>query len=160
MTSATNDTGATTFATPSDLEICATRTFDAPRALVFDAWTKPEHVPNWMTGPDGWSMPVCEIDLRVGGTWRFVWRRDDGGDMEMHGVYREIAPPERLVATENWGGDWPETVNTLMLAEEAGRTVVTQTTLFPSMEARDAALETGFRSGMTLSFNRLAAYLA
>jgi len=160
MTSTTSDTGATAFATPSDLEISATRSFDAPRALVFDAWTKPEHVPNWMTGPDGWSMPVCEIDLRVGGAWRFVWRREDGSEMEMHGVYREIAPPERLVSTENWGGDWPETVNTLVLSEDDGRTTVTQTTLFPSQEARDAALETGIRTGMTLSFNRLAAYLA
>jgi uncharacterized protein YndB with AHSA1/START domain len=105
-------------------------------------------------------MPVCEIDLRPGGRWRMVWRREDGSEMDMGGEYREVSPPERLVNTEAWGGDWPETVNTLMLAEEAGRTVVTQTTLFPSMEARDAALETGFRSGMTLSFNRLAAYLA
>jgi uncharacterized protein YndB with AHSA1/START domain len=157
---ATSDAAATTFATPSDLEISATRVFDAPRALIFDAWTNPEHVPNWMTGPDGWSMPVCEIDLRVGGAWRFVWRLEDGSEMEMNGVYREIAPPERLVATESWGGDWPETVNTLVLSEEGGRTTVTQTTLFPSKEARDAALETGIKTGMTLSFNRLAAYLA
>ena len=151
---------ATIFTTPSDLEIRATRVFVAPRELIFDAWTNPEHLPHWMTGPDGWSMPVCEIDLRVGGAWHFVWRRDDGSEMEMNGVYREITPPERLVATESWGGDWPETVNTLVLTEEAGRTTVTQTTLFPSLEARDAALETGIKTGMTLSFNRLAAYLA
>jgi uncharacterized protein YndB with AHSA1/START domain len=160
MTSATSDTGATTFATPSDLEFSATRVFAAPRALVFDAWTKPEHLPRWMTGPDGWSMPVCEVDLRVGGAWRFAWRREDGGEMEIHGVYREIVPPERLVTTESWGGDWPETVNTIVLTEQDGRTTVTQTTVFPSTEARDAALETGMRSGMTLSFDRLAAYLA
>lgn len=159
MTTA-SDAGTTTFATPSDLEVSATRVFDAPRELIFDAWTNPEHLPNWMTGPEGWSMPVCEIDLRVGGAWRFVWRRDDGSEMAMHGVYREIAPPARLVATENWGGDWPETVNTLVLTEEGGRTTVTQTTLFPSIETRDAALETGIKTGMTLSFNRLAAYLA
>jgi uncharacterized protein YndB with AHSA1/START domain len=150
---ATSEAGATTFTTPSDLEIRATRVFDAPRELIFDAWTKPEHLPNWMTGPDGWSMPVCEVDLRVGGAWRFVWRRDDGGEME-------ITPPERLVATESWGGDWPETVNTLVLTEEAGRTTVTQTTLFPSVETRDAALESGMKNGMNLSFTRLAAYLA
>ena len=151
---------ATIFTTPSDLEIRATRVFVAPRELIFDAWTNPEHLPHWMTGPDGWSMPVCEIDLRVGGAWHFAWRREDGSEMDMHGVYREITPPERLVSTENWGGDWPETVNTLELTEEAGRTTVTQTTLFPSLEARDAALETGIKTGMTLSFNRLAAYLA
>ena len=102
MTTA-DKTGATTFATPSDLEIEVTRVVDAPRELVFDAWTKPEHITHWMLGPDGWTMPVCEIDLRVGGAWHFVWRRADGGEMEMRGEYREVAPPERLVSTETLG---------------------------------------------------------
>jgi uncharacterized protein YndB with AHSA1/START domain len=95
--------GATTFTTPSDREIAATRAFNAPRKLIFDAYTKPEHVPHWMLGPDGWSMPVCEIDLRRGGGWHFVWRQLDGTEMEMRGVYKEITPPERLVSTESWG---------------------------------------------------------
>ena len=150
----------TTFTTPSDRELAMTRVFDAPRALVWDAWTSPEHVPHWLLGPEGWTMPVCEIDLRPGGAWHFVWRRSDGSEMEMHGVYREVEPPGRLVSTESWGGDWPETVNTLVLAEQDGRTTITMTILYPSKDARDAALETGMKDGVTLSFDRLAGYLA
>lgn len=150
---------ATTFTTPSDREIVMTRVVDAPRRLVWDAWTKPEHLPHWMTGPEGWTMPVCEIDLRPGGAWHFVWRRDDGTEMGMRGVYREITPPERLVCTESWGGDWPETINTLVLSEEAGRTTISQTVLYPSKEARDAALQTGMKDGASTSFDRLAEYL-
>ena len=155
----TNEIGATTFTTPSELEIVMTRVVDAPLALVFEAWTSPEHLPNWMTGPEGWTMPVCEVDLRPGGAWRFVWRRDDGSEMEMSGLYREIAPPERLVSTESWGGDWPETVNTVVLTEENGRTTITQTVTYPSLEARDAALQTGMKEGVSISFDRLADYL-
>jgi uncharacterized protein YndB with AHSA1/START domain len=155
----TSKAHATTFATPSDREIVITRVVDAPRSLVFDAWTKPEHVPNWMLGPQDWTMPVCEIDLRPGGAWHFVWRRGDGTEMEMHGEYREVSPPERLVSTESWGGDWPETLNTVELSEEDGKTTITCTVLYPSKEARDAALETGMKEGMSGSYDRLAAYL-
>jgi uncharacterized protein YndB with AHSA1/START domain len=91
--------GVTTFTTPSDREVVMARVFDAPRRLVFDAWTSPEHLPHWMLGPSGWTMPVCEIDLRPGGAYRYVWRRSDGTEMGMGGVYKEIAPPERLIAT-------------------------------------------------------------
>ena len=84
-----------------------THVVDAPRALVFEAHTSPEHVPHWLTGPEGWTMPVCEIDLRPGGEWHFVWRRDDGSEMDMRGEYREVEPPARLVNTESWGADWP-----------------------------------------------------
>jgi uncharacterized protein YndB with AHSA1/START domain len=159
----TNKGGATkyttTFTTPSDREIVATRIFDAPRRLVFAAWTNPEHLPHWMLGPEGWAMPVCKIDLRPGGAWHFAWRKSDGTEMEMRGVYREVTPPERLVSTESWGGDWPETLNTLLLTEENGRTTMTNTVLYPSKAARDAALKTGMREGMTMSFDRLAEYL-
>ncbi len=72
---------------------------------MWDAWTIPEHVTQWMLGPDGWSMPVCEIDLRVGGAWHYVWRKSDGEEMGMRGEYREITPPERLVQTESWGAN-------------------------------------------------------
>ena len=157
--STTNKVGSTQFTTPSDREIVMARAFDAPRELVFDAWTKPEHVQHWMTGPDGWTMPVCEIDLRPGGTWRFVWRRADGGEMEMTGVYKEIVRPERVVNTEAWGGDWPETLNTLVISEENGKTTSTSTILYPSKEARDAALQTGMKEGASVSFDRLAEYL-
>lgn len=158
MATASN-ANATTFTTPSDREIAVTRVFDAPRRLVFEAHTKPEHLKNWMLGPDGWTMPVCEIDLRPGGMWHFVWRRADGSEMEMRGVYREVVPPEKLVSTESWGGDWPETTNTLTLSEQDGKTTLTITILYPSKEARDAVLNTGMKDGMNQSFERLAEYL-
>lgn len=149
----------TTFTTPTDRGIVATRVFDAPRRLVWDAWTSPKHVPHWMLGPEGWSMPVCEIDLRPGGAWRFVWRMSDGAAMEMRGAYREIVPPERLVSTESWGGDWPETLNTLVLTEEDGKTTTVCTVLYPSKEARDKALGTGMKEGWSQSYDRLEKYL-
>ena len=149
----------TTLTTPSDREVVITRVVDAPRRLVFEAYTNPEHVAHWMLGPQGWSMPVCEIDLRVGGAWHFVWRRADGSEMAMRGVYQEIVPPERLVSTEAWGGDWPETLNTLALSEEDGKTTITSRVLYPSKEARDAALKTGMKDGVSLSFDRLAEHL-
>ena len=156
---ATSKVGRTMFATPSDREIVIMRVLDAPRGLVFDAWTSPEHLPHWLLGPEGWTMPVCEIDLRPGGTWHFGWRSADHGEMEMRGVYREIVPPERLVTTESWGGDWPETLNTLVFSEEDGRTTVTCTVLYPSKEARDAVLAVGMKEGVSLSYDRLAEYL-
>lgn len=151
--------GATTYTTPSDREFAMTRVFDAPRRLVWDAWTNPEHVPHWMLGPEGWTMPVCEIDLRPGGAWHYVWRRADGTRMEMRGAYLEVKPPERLVSTENWGGDWPETTNTLVLSEKDGKTTMTMTVLYPSKEARDAAMKTGMTDGADTSFDRLAEHL-
>jgi uncharacterized protein YndB with AHSA1/START domain len=147
--------GVTTYATPSDREIVITRVVEAPRRLVFDVWTSPEHVPHFLLGPEGWTMPVCEIDLRVGGAWRYVWRKDDGAEMAMSGIYREVVPPERVVSTERWGPEWPETVNTLQLTEAAGRTTITITVLYPSKEARDMALQTGMKEGMDMGFTRL-----
>ena len=160
MTTMNSEQASTmTVTTPTDREIVVTRAFDAPRRLVFEAWTDPRHVPHWMLGPEGWTMPVCEIDLRPGGAWRFVWRRNDGSEMEMTGVYQEVVPHERLVATERWGGDWPETINTLLLSEEGGRTMMTNRILYPSTEARDAALQTGMSDGMSQSFDRLGEYV-
>ena len=156
---AASNVANTTFTTPSDREFVTTRVFDAPRRLVWDAWTNPKHVPNWLLGPSGWTMPICEIDLRPGGAWRFVWRRSDGTEMEMRGSYREVNPPERLVNTERWGGPWPETINTLVLTEAGDRTLMTLTVLYPSKEARDAATETGMKGGMIESFDRLDEYL-
>ena len=150
---------ATTFTAPSDRELVMTRVFDAPRWLVFEAWTNLAHLSHWMLGLSGWTMPVCEIDLHPGGAWHFVWRRTDGTEMGMHGEYREIAPPERDVHTESWGGDWPETLNTLIFAEKHGKTTMTATVLYPAKQARDAALTTGMKEGVSLSFDRLAEYL-
>jgi uncharacterized protein YndB with AHSA1/START domain len=92
--------GALKVTTPSDREIAMTRAFDAPRRLVFDAWTKPELLKRWLGVFGGWSMDVCEVNLKVGGSYRFVWRGPDGAKMGMGGVYREVVPGERLVATE------------------------------------------------------------
>jgi uncharacterized protein YndB with AHSA1/START domain len=150
----------TTFAAPSDREIAATRVFDAPRELIFDAWTQPGRITKWMLGPEGWTMPVCEVDLRPGGAWHFVWRSAGGKEMGMDGVYREVDAPERMVFTESWGGDWPPTLNTVVLADEDGRTRLTCTVLFVSSGARDAAFSTGMTEGMTQSLERLAAHLA
>ena len=87
--------------TPGELEIVMARDFDAPPDMIFDALTKPELVQRWLTGPDGWIMPVCEIDLKVGGAWRYVWRNEENGrEFGMHGEYREIVRPQRIVHTE------------------------------------------------------------
>jgi uncharacterized protein YndB with AHSA1/START domain len=144
-------------------EIVITRSFDAPRSLVFDAFTKPELVKQWLLGPDGWSMPVCEIDLKVGGTYRYIWRRDaDGSEMGMGGVYREIVPNERIVATEKFDQAWypGEAVGTFRVVEQGGRTTLTQTMQYESREARDAVLNSGMESGLATSYNRLADLLA
>jgi PhnB protein len=151
--------GVTTFVTPSDREFVAARVFEAPRQLVWDAHVSPKHVSQWMLGPDGWTMPVCEIDLRSGGRWHFGWRDVAGSPMEMRGEYREIAAPARLVHTEAWGDGWAETLNTTVLAEQDCRTVLTCTVLYPSKEARDRALGTGMKEGWSQSYDRLDMYL-
>lgn len=154
-----NPIGETMFTTPSDHEIVVRRTVDAPRELVFEAWTNPEHLRRWMLGPGAWTMPICEIDLRAGGAWRFGWRSDGGEQMEMGGRYQEVVRPERIVCTESWGPDWPETQNTLVLSENDGRTLIEQTIAYPFQEVRDAALETGMLEGMAAGLDRLAAFL-
>ena len=105
-------------------------------------------------------MPVCEIDLRPGGAWHFIWSRGDGSDVEMNGVYREIKSPERLVSTENWGGDFPESINTVVLADDHGKTKMSLTITYPSKEARDRVLKTGMTDGMAPTFDRLERYLS
>ena len=145
-----------------DREIVITRAFDAPRKLVFDAFTKPELVKQWLLGPDGWSMPVCEIDLKVGGKYRYVWRRDkDGTEMGMGGVYREIVAPERIVATEKFDQSWypGEALGTFVLIEQAGKTTLTETILYESREARDGVLKSGMEKGIVASYDRLASLL-
>jgi len=142
---------------PGEREIVMTRVLDAPRQLVFDAFKQ------WLLGPPGWSMPVCEIDLRVGGKYRYVWRKDsDGTEMGMGGVYHEIAVPDRLVTTERFDEAWypGEAVGTLVLVEQRGRTTVTQTMLYESREAREAVLKSGMEKGVAASYDRLAGLLA
>ena len=152
-------TGETTFTTPSEREVVAARVFEAPRELVWKAYTEPEHLRQWMGGYEGWAIAVCEVDLRPGGAYRYVWRKEDGEELTISGVHKEIDPPERLVVTESWGGDWPDALNTLVFEEEDGRTTLTVTVLYPSQEARDAALATGMTDGWSVSYDRLDDHL-
>lgn len=139
-------------------EIMMTRTFDAPRALVFEAYTKPEFVRRWLLGPDGWSMPVCEIDLRVGGRYRYLWRHADGREMGMGGVYREVAAPERIVSTEVFDQSWyeGEGLGTTVFKEHQGKTMLTTTLLYGSRATRDGVLKSPMEGGVRASFDRLA----
>jgi uncharacterized protein YndB with AHSA1/START domain len=152
------NTGTLKVTTPTEREIVLTRVFDAPRSLVFDALTKPELLTRWF-GPRGWSLVVCEVDLKVGGAWRFVLRGPDGTDMGMRGVYREIAPPERLVHTETFD-DFPgESVVTTLLVEDRGKTTLTGTVLYPSQEIRDAVIKSGMEHGAAETYDKLAELL-
>lgn len=149
--------------TRGDREIVITREFNAPRQVVFDAFTKPDLIRRWLLGPDGWSMPVCEVDLRVGGKYRYVWRKDDDGqEMGMGGVFREIDRPKRIVNTERFDEAWfpGEAVHTTEFVDNGGRTTVTQTMLYESREARDGILKSGMESGVRRSFERLEQLLA
>ena len=147
--------------TPSDRQIVLTRTFDAPRRLVFDAYTKPELLKRWLGVHGGWSLAVCEIDLRVGGAYRYVWRGPDGAEMGMGGVYREVVPPERIVSTEKFDQPWypGEAVGTVVMLERDGKTTVTTSLLYESKEARDVVLRSPMEQGVAASYDRLAEVL-
>jgi uncharacterized protein YndB with AHSA1/START domain len=159
---AMKNSGSFNITAHGDREIVVTRVFDAPRQLVFDAYTKPELVKRWLTGPDGWSMPVCEIDLRAGGKFRYVWKSDsDGHEMGMGGVYREVLKPDRIVATEVFDEAWypGEAVDTIVLVERDGKTTLTQTICYNSRETRDAVLKSPMQYGMAMSYDRLEQFL-
>ena len=145
-----------TVTTPSDQEIRMTRLFDAPRHLVFEAMTRPEHVKRWWGClGDGYSVPVCEIDLRIGGRWRFV-NRHPKGEAAFHGEYREVTPPGRVVFTEIFE-EFPdvESVVTAELTDEGGKTRLTATVRYPSIEVRDMVMSTGMSRGAGISYDRL-----
>jgi uncharacterized protein YndB with AHSA1/START domain len=143
--------------TPTDREIEFSRDFSAPRQDLFDAFTKPELVRRWLLGPPGWSMPVCEIDPRVGGAYRYVWRKKGVKDMGMGGVFREFASPTRLVATERFDDAWypGEALVTTTFAEEGNMTRVRITVLYESQDARDIVRQSGMEHGMAAGYNRL-----
>lgn len=151
--------------TPSDLEIVITRGFDAPRRLVWQAMTRPDMIRRWLFLPPGWTMTRCDEDVRVGGVYRWEWAGPDGRPaMAMGGVYREVVPHERLVRTEKFEfGCQPqagEQVGTLEFIERGGGTLVRITVVYPSKEARDAALASGMEHGMAAGYNQLEALLA
>jgi len=147
----------TIFATPHDRELVITRTFEAPRTLVWAAFTDAKHLPNWHTGPEGFTMPVCEIDLRPGGTWRYGWRSAQGREFSATGTYREVDPPKRLVSVTNVNGE--EQTSTTTFTEENGRTTVTSSMLFASKASRDRGLPYA-KIGTEANYARLDTYLA
>ena len=147
--------------TPSDSAIQMTRLFDAPRHLVFEAMSKPEHIKQWWGRlGEGYSVPVCEVDLRVGGRWRFV-NRHPKGEAIFYGEYREIQPPGRIVFTEIFA-DFPDSVSvvTALLTEEGGKTRLTVTADYGSKEVRDIVQSTGMTRGAAISYDRLEDLLA
>ncbi len=153
-------TGSAKVTLPSDTEILITRKFDAPAELVFDVWTTPKHVRNWW----GWEtdpMTVCDIDLRVGGRYRFVAVNDEYGEVEFYGEYKEISRPHRLVATEVFA-PFPDSpaLNTLTLDEEDGVTTMTIRVEYETKEGRDATIASGMESGLQHSLDRADKVLA
>jgi uncharacterized protein YndB with AHSA1/START domain len=153
------NTGTLKVTTPTDREIVLTRVFDAARQLVWDAFTRPELLKRWF-GPRGWALVACEVDLRVGGGFRFVLRGPDGREMGMRGVYREIVPPERSVHMESFD-DYPgESQVTAVFVEQGGQTRLTATVLYPSKEVRDIVIQTGMEHGAAESYDKLAELLA
>jgi uncharacterized protein YndB with AHSA1/START domain len=149
---------ATTFSTPNDLEVVVTRTVNAPKKLVFEVHTSCKHLPNWM-GPYGWTMTECKNELRAGGAIRYTWSKPDDQGITITGVNKEVSPPDRIVSTESWGEPWPEALNTLEFQEVDGQTTIIMTIRYPSKEARDMALQTGMKDGMTVGYDRLEEYL-
>ncbi len=144
---------------PTDCEILVTRVFDMPRSLIFECHTEPELVRRWLLGPPGWTMPICDIDLRVGGGYRYVWRSEENGrEFGFRGRYRELNAPERLVHSERMDedqGEGGDAICTLVLTEEGGRTTLAYSMVFPTREIRDQALATGMTDGMAASYDRL-----
>lgn len=149
-------TRSLTITAHGDREIVMTRIFNAPRQLVFDAHTKPELVQRWLLGPDGWTMPICEIDARAGGSYRWVWKKNDV-EMGVRGTFREVTPPSRIVHTEKFDEAWypGEAVITTDFREQNGKTTMTVTMQYVSREARDAVLKSPMESGVARSYDRL-----
>jgi uncharacterized protein YndB with AHSA1/START domain len=149
---AVTSSGTATVTLPTDEQILITREFDAPKHLVYKAWTTPELVKRWWHANRG-EVTSAEIDLRVGGMWRYVSVTDDGFEVGFHGEYREIVPNERIVSTEVYEGAPPEapeegTLNTVTLTEAEGRTTLTVLVQAPNKEVRDAIIDSGMEAGM------------
>jgi uncharacterized protein YndB with AHSA1/START domain len=148
--------------TCGDREIVMTRVFDAPRTLVWNAFTTPDLLKQWLIGPPGWTMVVCDVALNVGGKYRYVWRDTGGNEMGMGGIFREIVPPERIVTTEKFDQPWypGEAVGTVALVEQDGKTTLTQTITYESRATRDAVLKSPMEQGLGASYDRLAKLLS
>jgi uncharacterized protein YndB with AHSA1/START domain len=162
MPTEVKNAGKLQITTPSDRELAMTRVFDAPRTMVFDAWTKPELIQRWLGVFGGWKFVTCEVDLKVGGKYRYVWRGPGGEELAMGGVFREIVRPERLVCTEKFDEPWypGDAVDTTVFVEKGGKTTVTTTVLYASKEARDGVLKSPMEGGVAKSYDKLAEVLA
>jgi uncharacterized protein YndB with AHSA1/START domain len=147
-------------AASGERDIIITRDFNAPRRLVFEAYTKPELLKRWLLGPPGWEMISCEVAAKVGDSYRYVWRHADGKQFGMGGVCREFVPPERMVCTENMDGYPSEALITTVLLERGGTTKLTTTATYVSREVRDMALKSGMERGVAASYDRLDEILA
>ena len=156
------NTATLTITTPTDHDIAMTRVFRAPRALVFEALTTPALLKQWLLGPPGWEMVICDVDLRVGGAYRYAWWRESTGKtMAMGGLFQEVVAPERLVATERFDDPWYPGVglSTTVLEERDGITTLTNTVRYESRATRDTVLHSGMESGVSASYDRLEALL-
>ncbi len=156
----TRQVGKMTLSLPSDREIVLTRTFDAPRRLVWEAYTRPEHLARWL-GPRRYEIDALDMDLRPGGRWRFVHRTPDGGAHAFRGQFLEVEPPTRLVRTFEYEA-FPGhvSVETAVFEEHDGKTTITVTSRFDSVEDRDGMLQSGMENGAAESWDRLAELLA
>jgi uncharacterized protein YndB with AHSA1/START domain len=156
------NTATLTITTPTDHDIVMTRVFRAPRKLVFEALTTPALLKQWLLGPPGWEMVICDVDLRVGGAYRYAWRRESTGKtMAMGGLFQEVVAPERLVATERFDDPWYPGVglSTTVLEERDGITTLSNTVRYESRATRDTVLQSGMESGVSASYDRLEALL-
>jgi uncharacterized protein YndB with AHSA1/START domain len=157
---------ATNVTTPSDLEIAITRLFNAPRVLVWRAWTQPENIVRWF-GPKGWTLPVCEMDFRPGGEWFYCMRGPEGEESCGKAIYREIVEPERFVYTDYFAdangtpvAGMPEALVTVEFIEQDGKTLMKDTVRYPTKEDRDRVLQMGMAEGTAETLDRLEDYLA
>ncbi|HEX6089619.1 MAG TPA: SRPBCC family protein [Gemmatimonadales bacterium] len=148
--------------TPSEREIRMTRTFDAPREAVYEALTNPSLVRRWLGALEGWTFEICEIDARIGGSYRYLWRHADGSELGMRGTYLDVVRPERIVSTEVFDQAWYEghAVGTAVLTERDGRTTLTTTIRYDSKAIRDAVLRSPMESGVAQGYDRLEELLA
>ena len=147
---------------PTETSLVFTRRFKAPPPLVFEAFTTPALLRRWMIGPDGWAMTVCEVDLRVGGAFRYVWAKTGQADMGMGGTFLEIDRPVRIVHRELFDADWTggQTTVTTTFAADSGGTIMRLTVEYASREGRDGALASGMTMGMEMGYSRLDEILA
>lgn len=154
--------GGTQVTTPSEREIRMERSFAAPRRLVYDAYTKPELIKRWLGSMPGWSWAVCDMDVRVGGRYHWVWKGPDGAEMGIAGTYREVVPSERLVNTEQFDQAWyeGEAVDTVVFTERDGRTTVTTSILYVSQAVRDGVLQSPAAEGLEQGYKLLDTLLA